>query len=74
MEVVTMISIHPQYIVDEQQHKMSVVLPYKEWEKILEEIEELEDIRAYDAEKSKGDDVIPFDQAVKEIKEKGQQG
>lgn len=64
-----MFSIHPEYIVDEKQHKKSVVLPYSEWEKILEEIEELEDIRAYDKAKNQDDEVIPFEQAVQEIHE-----
>ena len=44
-------------------------MPYSEREKILDEIEELEDILAYDAAKSEGDDTIPFSQAVKEIED-----
>ena len=64
-----MISIHPEFIIDEKQHKKSVVLHYSEWKKILEELEELEDIRAYDKAKSEDDEVIPFEQAVQEIQE-----
>lgn len=63
-----MIDLHPEYIIDEQHHKKAVILPYPEWEKVLEEMEELEDIRAYDAAKVDNDEVIPFDQAVEEIR------
>jgi len=63
-----MIALHPEYIVDTSEHKKVVVLPYNEWEMLLTDIEELEDIRAFDAAKSDNDAVIPFEQAVKEIK------
>jgi hypothetical protein len=33
----------------------------------MEELEELESIRAYDAAKSSGEEAIPFEQAIKEI-------
>jgi len=63
-----MIDLHPEYIIDERQQKKAVVLPYPEWEKVLEEMEELEDIRAYDAAKADNDEILPFDQAVEEIR------
>ncbi len=62
-----MIALHPEYIINDQHHKTAVILPYSEWEKLLEEIEELEDIRAYDMAKADKDELIPFDQAVEEI-------
>ncbi|MCF8225448.1 MAG: hypothetical protein K9J30_06185 [Bacteroidales bacterium] len=34
---------------------------------ILEQLEEIDDIRAYDAAKAEKDEIIPFDQAVNEI-------
>ena len=36
-------------------------------QKVLEELEELESIRAYDRAKASGDEAIPFDQAIAEI-------
>jgi hypothetical protein len=64
-----MIALHPEYIVDTEKHTKAVVIPVKEWEIILGEMEELNDIRAYDAAKAdKKDEVIPFSQAVNEIK------
>ena len=60
--------VHPEYIVDEDLNKKCVVLPYSEWKIILEEMEELDDIRAYDRAKDEADDeILPFEQAVKEI-------
>lgn len=47
----------------------SVVLPLAKWEQVLEELEELDDIRAYDAAKSEPDKSVPFDQAVCEIRD-----
>jgi len=63
-----MIAIHPEYVVDEKQQRKSVLLPYNEWAKILEQLEELEDIKNYDQIKESPDEIIPFEQAVKEIK------
>ena len=49
-----MISLHPQYIKDANGDKSLVILPLKEFDSILEELEELEDIKLYD-EAKKGD-------------------
>ncbi|MBK9105876.1 MAG: hypothetical protein IPL92_15220 [Saprospiraceae bacterium] len=43
-----MLSVHPQYITDKEGNKISVVLPIKEYESLLEELEEMEDIKLYD--------------------------
>jgi hypothetical protein len=48
-----MLAIHPQYINDAEGNKSLVVLPAVEFENILEELEELEDIRLYDDAKKK---------------------
>jgi len=65
---VVMRPINPQYVVDENDNKKAVVLPLSEWEQILSDLEELDDIRAYDQAKSTPDEAIPFDQAVREIR------
>ena len=64
-----MISLHPRYLIDEVQNTKSVILPLSEWEGVLEELEELDDIRAYDEAKSGPQDSLPFGQAVREIRE-----
>ena len=62
-----------RYIVDENGKRVSVILPVEEYERLLEELEELEDVRAFDdavAARERGDDeVIPLEQAMREIRE-----
>lgn len=57
------------YVVDEQGNPIGVVLDIADYRKLLEELEELESIRAYDAAKASGDEAIPFEQAVAEIEQ-----
>jgi hypothetical protein len=56
-----------KFVVDEQGNRVAVVLDIEDYQRILEDIEELEAIRQYDAAKAAGDEAIPFDQAVDEI-------
>jgi hypothetical protein len=60
--------VQQKYLVDENGKRVSVVVDIKAYRKILAELEELEAIRAYDAAKSRPDEVITFDQAVQELK------
>ncbi len=46
-----MLTVNPQYIKDADGNKSLVVLPVKEFENIMEELEDLEDIRLYDKAK-----------------------
>lgn len=46
-----MITIHPQYIKDVDGNKSLVVLPVEEFDRIIEELEDMEDVRLYDAAK-----------------------
>lgn len=64
-----MLIVHPEFVVDERQKRKAVLLPYDEWQKIVEEMEELDDIRAYDKSKAQPSDSVLFDTAVKEIRE-----
>ena len=64
-----MISLHEDYVVDEQGHKKAVVVPIGEWEQILDALEELDDIRAYDEAKHYRSDAVAFEHAVQEIRE-----
>jgi len=40
-----MVTVHPEYVVDKDQHPKAVLLPVFEWEQVIEELEELDDIR-----------------------------
>jgi hypothetical protein len=62
-----MITIKECYVVDEKGARISVVLDIGDYRHLLEELEELECIRAYDAAKASGDKAIPFEEAVAEI-------
>jgi hypothetical protein len=57
-----------KYVVDKDGNRIGVVIDIDEYKRILEDLEELEAIRAYDAAKSDDDEAIPFEQAVDEIK------
>ena len=46
-----MVDVHPQYIKDTKGNKSLVVLSVQEFESLMEELEELEDIRLYDEAK-----------------------
>ena len=65
-----MTTINPQYIIDKNGNRISVVIPVTEFETIMEELEELEDIRLYDDAKSVNESSIPIDKAFKMIEEK----
>ena len=62
-----MIVIHPEFVMDIKNHPKAVLIPMTDWRKVVEELEELEDIRAYDKAKSSAKKSIPFEQAVCEI-------
>lgn len=57
----------PQYITDNKGKKLSVVLSIKDYQKIMEELEELEDIRLYDEATINKQRSIPADKAFKLI-------
>jgi PHD/YefM family antitoxin component YafN of YafNO toxin-antitoxin module len=65
-----MIELHPQYIKDTA-GKNLVILPQKEFDILLEELEELEDIKLYDeAKKEDTGERILFSDYLKNRKEK----
>jgi hypothetical protein len=68
-EAVVMDTLHERYVVDRNGQRIGVLLDIAEYHKLLEEVEELEAIRAYDAAKASGDEIIPFEQAVAEIEQ-----
>lgn len=62
-----MITLHPQYLKDSA-GKNLVVLSQNEFDTLLEELEELEDIRLYDEAKREDDgERIPMEEAFRRI-------
>jgi hypothetical protein len=64
-----MISVHEEYLVDEAGNRKAVVLPLAAWRHIKEELEELDDIRAYDEAKAHPSEPVPFEEAMRDIYE-----
>ena len=58
-----------RFVVDENGNRVGVLLGIDDYTKLVEALEELESIRAYDAAKSSGDEAVPFDDAVREIEQ-----
>ena len=54
--------VDPQFITDKKGKKLSVVISLKNYNKILEELEELEDIRLYDEAKKSKTKSISFEE------------
>jgi PHD/YefM family antitoxin component YafN of YafNO toxin-antitoxin module len=66
----TTIKKEPQYITDKKGKKLSVVISIDQYKKIMEELEELEDIRLYDAVKARKEKSIPFSQYLQRRQKK----
>ena len=56
-----------RYLVDDQGHKVAVVLAIEAYQTLLDDLEELESLRAFDQAKAAGDEVISLEDAVAEI-------
>ena len=63
-----MVAVHPEYLVDRKARKKAVVLSLADWKRVTDALEQLDDIRAYDKAKATREEVIPFEEAVRQIK------
>lgn len=59
-----------QFVTDDHGKKLAVILPIKEYNKMVDELEELEDIKLYDAAKKGEQEFIDAEEAFKEIEKK----
>lgn len=59
-----------RYLTDPSGKRVGVVLDIEEYEKMMDELDELDAIRAYDEAKASGEDAIPLEQALREIERK----
>ena len=62
-----MIKSEEKYILDEKGNKVEVILSYDYYKSLLAEIEEKEELKAFDKAKSDNDEVLDFDTAINEI-------
>ena len=66
-----MLTKDPTFITDKKGKRISVILPIKEYEDILEKLEEMEDIRLYDEAKKEDDgERVSLDEAFQMIEAK----
>ncbi len=56
-----------QFVTDNHGNKLAVILPIREYNKMIEDLEELEDIKLYDEAKETNEPSIPIDEAFKMI-------
>jgi hypothetical protein len=63
-------TLHPQYITNSSGQKHAVVLPIKEYNLLLNKLEELEDIHLYDVVKAKNESSTTLEQYLKKRKTK----
>lgn len=59
--------VKENFVTDSKGKKIAVLLPIKDYNKILDELEEFENIKAYDKAMSRKLEFIPLNQALKEI-------
>lgn len=60
-------TLNKQDIVDKKGNRTGVILTMEDYREVLEDLEELVSIRAYDAAKAYKEKLIPFEQAIREI-------
>lgn len=65
-----MLKVHPQYITDPNGKKLSVILTINEFNTLIEELEELDDIRLFDEAKEDKEPSVPIEEAFKLIESK----
>jgi len=67
--MIDMVTVHPQFITDTAGKKL-VVLPIKEFNSLMEELEDIDDVRLYDKAMASKEPSIPIDEAFKTIEAK----
>ncbi len=58
-----------QFVTDGHSNKLAVILPIREYNKMVDDLEELEDIKLYDAAKKGKQEFVDAEQAFQEIEE-----
>ena len=59
-----------QFIMDDHGHKVAVIVPVKDYEKIMDELDELECVKAYDKAKARKQEFVPAEEVFKAIEQK----
>jgi hypothetical protein len=59
-----------QYVTDDHGNKLAIIVPIKDYQKMLDDLEEAEDIKLYDEVKARKEDSMPFKEYLKKRKHK----
>jgi hypothetical protein len=60
-----------QFVTDDHGKKLAVILPMKDYQKMVEELEDIEDVRLYDeAKKNDTGERVPMQEAFRMIEAK----
>ena len=62
-------TLNKQVLKDKEGNEIGVFLPMDDYEKIIDQLEELEDIKAYDDAVESQEETIPLREAIKERKQ-----
>lgn len=63
-----------QFVTDDAGHRVAVLIGLDRYHQLLEALEEIDAIRAYDDAKGSGDEAVPFEEATREIERDRQSG
>ena len=56
-----------QFLTNKDGEKIAVVISIEEYEKLREQLEELDEIRAFDEAEASGEAAVPFERTVSEF-------
>lgn len=59
-----------QFVTDDHGKRLAVILPIEDYQKIMDDLDEIEDIKLYDEVKARKEDAIPFSEYLKKRKQK----
>lgn len=62
--------MHTQFITDTKGKKISAIVPIKEYNQILEQLDELACIKAYDKAKAGKQQFVPLKEALRQVEKK----
>ena len=57
-----------RFITNEKGERTAVIIDIEEYEKLLEELEDLDDIRAFDEATASGETPVPLEEALERIR------
>lgn len=64
------VTLNPQYIKDDQGNKIFVVIPFKNFETMIEELQELDNVLIFDESKLSNEALMSIQEDLKKIESK----